>query len=67
MIEAGGGEERALLLGGYAVGTDAIGAFEGFDGEAHLLAQAAGDEAADAARGGGVEATKQWTNKLPLR
>ena len=48
MIEAGGGEERALLLGSYAVGADAIGAFEGFDGEAHLLAQAAGDEAADA-------------------
>ena len=48
MIDAGGGEERALLLGGYAVGAGAIGAFEGLDGEPHLLAQAAGDEAADA-------------------
>ena len=48
MDEAGGGEERELLLGGYAVGSGAIGAFEGFDGETHLFAQAAGDEAADA-------------------
>jgi len=30
------------------VGAGAIGAFEGFDGEAHLLADAAGDETADA-------------------
>ena len=30
------------------VGAGAIGAFEGFDGETHLFAQAAADETADA-------------------
>ena len=37
-----------LLRPRCSVCTFSIGAFEGFDGEAHLLAQAAGDEAADA-------------------
>ena len=47
MIDAGGGVVSLVLLPD-SVGADAIGPFEGFDGEAHLLAQAAGDEAADA-------------------
>jgi hypothetical protein len=42
------GECPEDLLGGDAVGAFAIGPFEGLDGEPHLLAEAAGDEAADA-------------------
>ena len=59
--------DSVLLLRGDAVASGTFGRLEGLDGEAHLLAKGAADKAANAARGGGVEATKQWTNKLPLR